>query len=463
MSIRRLVLCIASSVVVAACSRADQLVRPPLPPGDTVGVVDTTARAAIWLSSVAVPLATTEPGTDLTDLAPLRAMVGTARVVGLGEGTHGTREFFQLKHRVFQFLVREMGFTHFAIEATWPEANDVNEYVLTGQGDPARLLSHLYFWTWNTQEVLDLILWMRQWNTSASPSQRVQFVGFDMQFPGAAMDTVASFVGRVDPAMSAFVSNRYSCLALYRNTGSRFARAASAYAALPASQREACHQGLQEVFSLIGANGASYRSGSSDGVYENALHSARTVQQFEEMAAASASSGLAGGVRDRSMAENVQWLLQQAGPTARMMLWAHNAHVANWPGMMGSPLRAVYGADYVNLGFLFGTGSFRAIGPVGGSGSALGVWTASEVPKGSIEAIFAAAGQPLLLLDTRRIAAGGSAAAPLSGPIQMREIGAGFDPASEAAYFSAHVFPADLQLLIYVHATTASTILTFVP
>jgi hypothetical protein len=82
------------------------------------GLGEETAGAASWLLSVAVPLATVQPGADVTDLAPLRAMVGSARLLGMGEGTHGTREFFLLKHRVLQYLVSEMGFTHFAIEAT---------------------------------------------------------------------------------------------------------------------------------------------------------------------------------------------------------------------------------------------------------------------------------------------------------------------------------------------------------
>ena len=67
-------------------------------------------------------------------------MIGDARVVALGEATHGTREFFLMKHRVLEFLVKELDFNLFAIEATWPEANRVNEYVHTGEGDPAELL-----------------------------------------------------------------------------------------------------------------------------------------------------------------------------------------------------------------------------------------------------------------------------------------------------------------------------------
>jgi len=85
------------------------------------------------------------PADNLDDLEPLRSLVGDARIVSLGEATHGTREFFLMKHRILRFLVERMGFTAFAIEATWPEANRLDRYVRTGDGDPAVLLSGLYF------------------------------------------------------------------------------------------------------------------------------------------------------------------------------------------------------------------------------------------------------------------------------------------------------------------------------
>jgi erythromycin esterase-like protein len=86
-------------------------------------------------------------------MQPLKKIIGDARIVALGEATHGTREFFQLKHRMLEFLATEMGFTIFSIEANMPEAYRVNDYVLTGVGDPAALLRGMYFWTWDTESL----------------------------------------------------------------------------------------------------------------------------------------------------------------------------------------------------------------------------------------------------------------------------------------------------------------------
>ncbi|MGD2093071.1 MAG: erythromycin esterase family protein, partial [Candidatus Aminicenantes bacterium] len=132
-----------------------------------------------WIRARAIPIKTTDPINDHSDLQPLKEIIGNRSIVALGEGTHGTSEFFKMKHRITKFLAEEMGFTVFAIEASMPEAREVNRYVLTGQGDPKKALAGLYFWTWNTREVLAMIQWMREFNRSGKG--RIEFFGFDMQ------------------------------------------------------------------------------------------------------------------------------------------------------------------------------------------------------------------------------------------------------------------------------------------
>lgn len=415
-----------------------------------------SAETIGWLKSTAIPFATVSPGGDETDLEPLEQMIGNASLVGMGEATHGTREFFLMKHRVFEFLVHQMGFTQFAIEATWPEANDVNTYVLTGRGYSAALLSRMYFWTWNTEEVFDLVRWMHDWNLTAPPEERVQFLGFDMQYPGAAMDTVQGFIARVDPGNSAFQRQRYACLGPYRNHGATAGQ--TDYATLPSATRAACAAGLKEVSALFTTNAAAYQAAASPALFANAQHSARVVEQWEDMTGAGSSGVL---LRDRYMAENIQWLRDQA-PGEKMMLWAHNYHVSNVAGAMGSYLRSAYGDGYVNVGFAFGMGSFNAIGGTG-TDRTLQAFQAGLKPAGSIESAFAATSEARLLFDARLIPGGGAPAAPLAGPIPMRSIGAIYTPGDEAAYFAAQLFPDDFDLLIYLATTTPSTLLPFIP
>jgi hypothetical protein len=167
----------------------------------TVPSRDPAPRAVVdYIAKHGLALAVTEAGNGFDDLAPIGALVGKARIVALGEATHGTREFFQLKHRVLEYLVATQGFRVFAIEANQPECRTINDYVLTGKGTAKAALAGLYFWTWDTEEVLAMIEWMRAWNVE-HPQQTVQFAGFDMQTSKVAFESVAAFVK--DPALLA--------------------------------------------------------------------------------------------------------------------------------------------------------------------------------------------------------------------------------------------------------------------
>jgi erythromycin esterase-like protein len=154
--------------------------------------------AVSWIRQNAIPLKTVEAGNGFTDMEALDKVVGNARIVALGEATHGTREFFQLKHRMVEYLATRKDFTIFSIEASMPEAYRLNKYVLDGEGDPKQLLKGMYFWTWNTEEVLDMILWMREFNKSGKG--RIEFTGFDMQTPTVPIETVRDFLLTRDAA-----------------------------------------------------------------------------------------------------------------------------------------------------------------------------------------------------------------------------------------------------------------------
>jgi len=162
-------------LVAAIAYAADPLATQP------AGTHEPTPEELAWLKDNAIVLRTVEAGGSLDDLEPLKTLIGDAHIVALGEGTHGTREFFQMKHRLVEFLAREMGFTIFSIEANLPEAYRLNDFVLKGMGDPKELIAGMYFWTWNTQEVLDMVEWMRKYNKSGQG--RIEFTGFDMQTP----------------------------------------------------------------------------------------------------------------------------------------------------------------------------------------------------------------------------------------------------------------------------------------
>jgi hypothetical protein len=98
----------------------------------------------------AIPFDTVMAGSGFDDLSALSEMIGDARIVALGEATHGTAEFFRMKHRLFEYLVEKKGFTVFAFEANWPLVEIADRYIKTGEGSAAAALREIGFWIWAT-------------------------------------------------------------------------------------------------------------------------------------------------------------------------------------------------------------------------------------------------------------------------------------------------------------------------
>lgn len=432
-----LTLLAALYVVLPGCSEDESPTAPD---------VNVDPIIAAWLRDKAVPFWTVEPGKGFKDLMPLKQMIGDARVVALGEATHGTREFFKMKHRLLEFLVQEMGFTSFAIEATWPESNLVNDYIQTGQGDPTDLLAGLYFWTWNTQEVLDMIMWMRE--------NGVSFHGFDLQFPKMAIENVMTYVGRVDTANHHIYEQLYSDFLKYIDNLRK-------YYLVSSQEKNAIRDQLQLAHDMIEEREVGYINQSNKKSFDNALQSARLVQQAEHMY----SGGNMTTIRDLYMAENVKWITDQEGPNAKIVLWAHNGHVRFDPvrGLtMGTHLRNEYGDDMVIIGFSFYEGSFNAISDNFPDGYGdLTEHAAPPPPNDAYAYYFHGAYMPRIYLDLRTIDFDSPTTDWIPGPRRLRSIGAVYcDDYPEWYYYNARL-PEEFDIIIYFKNTTKSLLLPF--
>jgi len=442
---------------IDSLATAEAYARSPSSPVnlDFEGLASVGGATSAWLLQNSTVLGTSDPTASLDDLQPFQAMVGNAGVVGLGDATNGTRELQRLKDRLLRVLVTRMGFRTITIDAPAAETDDLNAYVTGGTGDPARLMSRLYSWNLNTQEIAELIAWLRQWNATVPPEQRVHLFGLDVQYPGASMDSVAAFVHRVAPAFDVDITVWYECLAVFRNRGTTAGRPRTEYAALPADSRGLCADGIRDALDLVTARGVGAPG------YSAAVRHARLVVQFEAVAAA-ANTTIANRARDLALADNLIAIRELRGADSRVAVWAHNDRVTRQAGAMGARLHAQYGASYRPLAFTFGTGQFNAQLQQGATLSSPQAFTVQVVLTGSIEEAALATNASLLLLDARKVAAGSADAAPLSGPIAMRTIGLGFTPNSESTYFPTRLFPGDFDLLVFVREGTRSTLLPFV-
>lgn len=438
---------LVASVALALLSACAEIT--PLDPPDT-GEPGTTHDLS-WLEAHAIPLTGTEAGTDLSDLEPLRQIVGDARIVALGEGTHGTAEFFRMKHRVVEFLVREMGFDAFAMEANWADTERMNEYVRTGQGDATHRLHNLRYWTWQTQEVLDLVHWMRAHNEAAGEAAAVGFYGFDMTHSAQAMDDVQDYILAAEGTLS-LVGPAYTCWRIW-NT-------AVAYASTAPETVDWCRGGVRAVYEHLAEHRDEFLAGSSPDAYERALRAARTVVQHEWMASRD-WVGVESSPRERYMAENLDWLVEREGPDSRFVLWAHNAHVMDLFPWMGHYLRRTYGDDLVIVGFTFFEGSLTAVPLTGGQ--VAGPLTALQAPPamvGSYESEFRRLEHPDFMVHLRPLRVAAPASAEwLLGPLPLRTIGAGYDPDRDFQYYWSTRLADQFDVVVNIRRSSATSLL----
>lgn len=392
-----------------------------------------------WARRTAMPLAGVEAGQGFADLQPLKAVIGDATVVGLGEATHGTREFFQLKHRMLEFLATEMGFTVFAIEANLPEAFAVNAYVLDGKGDPAKALEGLYFWTWNTEEVLALIQWMRAYNLDPAHVRKLKFYGVDMQTDVVALAQAKAWLKTVDPAEA----ERLEAWEL------RKSKLSPKWGAKPGAPEQQAWLALsQEMDAMIGRLEA--RTDGSES-FDRQRQNLRVLAQYSRM------QGDAGyGVRDVAMAENLRWIQSREGG-AKVVLWAHNGHISRKSGVMagadpmGLHLRESLGSAYLPIGFAFQEGAFQAM-----TGGRLTVSEVKAQPEATLDALLAECGHAALALDLRKRPPSTPISRWLEAPQGTWSIGALFTPGMTRNFIAQEAITEAYDALLFVGKTTAA-------
>jgi erythromycin esterase len=395
------------------------------------------SNAAIaQLRTQAVIIPTLSPEADPEQLGRIGAAIGAARIVGMGEGSHGTSEFFAFKDRLYRYLVEEKGFTLFAMEANWGAGLSVDRYIKTGRGTAQQAVASLGFWTWNTPEVVDLVQWMRSYNAAAGKHPILSFAGFDLQDPSAAIGYLAAYLRDKNPAE---LPNARTALACVIDSVAN-------YAAKPAAS---CRQRV----AAFGDRLASLPPSPDAAIAREAI---TNILQYLDLSTATASGMFTGTeTRDRFMAQNVEWLATQAYPHAKITLWAHNGHVGPTAELsyhsMGTYLRQRFGADYYTIGQTFGSGTVRAIV----TGQGLKAVTIPPRPNDTIAALFG----PLdaaAFLDLRGLPPGSPLQTYFSSRHGIEEIGGGLDP-QHPPYPMQIVVPNSFDGLVYVPISTAST------
>jgi erythromycin esterase-like protein/predicted phosphoribosyltransferase len=311
---------------------------------------------------------------DPRDYDALIDAIGHARLVLIGEASHGTHEFYQERAVITDRLIAEKGFTAVAVEADWPDAYRVNRYV-RGRSDDRDSVEALSdfgrfpTWMWRNTDVVEFISWLRAHNDTRPPDERVGFYGIDLYSLRTSMEAVLAYLNKVDPEAVAQARQRYGCFDQFRSEAQAYGYATE-FGLSPTCEREA-------VAALVELQRRRSDYASRDGrvardEYFFAEQNARLVKNAEAYYRAMfRSRDESWNLRDRHMTDTLVELMRflSSERPARIVVWAHNSHLGDARATemgdhgelnVGQLVRERFGADAVLIGQTTHTGTVTA-------------------------------------------------------------------------------------------------------
>ncbi|MGG1940149.1 erythromycin esterase family protein [Paenibacillus polymyxa] len=303
-----------------------------------------TNQITEWLEMHAKPLKTTNSTASFNDLKPLKNMVGSASIVGLGEATHGAHEVFTMKQRIVNYLVSEKGFTNLVLEEGWDRALELDRYVLTGKGNPSQHLSPVF----NTKEMLDLLSWIRQYNANPKHKSKVRIIGMDIQSVNENVyNNIIEYIKRNNSDLVPRVEEKIKGLIPVTKDMNTFE-------SLTKEEKEKYISDAKQISALLEQN-KSYLNGKSK-EFTWIKQNARIIEQFTTMLGGTSPDKPSDFYlkHDIAMYENAKWTEEHLGKT---IVWGHNGHVSKtnmipfiYPKVAGQHLAEYYGERYISIG-----------------------------------------------------------------------------------------------------------------
>ncbi|WP_457795556.1 erythromycin esterase family protein [Methylocystis sp. S23] len=384
---------------------------------------------------------------------------GDARVVLLGEATHGTSEFYWARAAITRELVTRHGFGVVAVEADWPDAARIDRYVRhqAPMAGASEAFARFPTWMWRNVEVMAFLDWLRDHNAHEPPARRVSFHGLDVYSLGASIDAVVDYLDQVDPRAAGVARQRYACLTPWQDEPADYGRAV-----LRGWQKPCEDEAARQLVELLSRR-LDYMKADGEAFFDAAQNAriVRAAEQYYRLMFRGARESW--NLRDRHMFDTLQALLAHRGPETKAVVWAHNSHVGDagatamgWAGEfnIGELCRASFGDDAVLIGMGTDRGTVAAASDWGAPMEVKSVRPARE---DSYECAFRKTGRARALADWRRRRDPALADA-LSEPMLERAIGVVYRPDSEllSHYFEA-VLAEQFDAYLWIEETRAVT------
>jgi erythromycin esterase-like protein len=291
------------------------------------------------IQEAALPLQTPK------DLYPLIERIGDARIVLLGEASHGTSEYYRWRTVISQWLIQEKGFSFIAVEGDWPDCYRVNQYVkgYADGGKHARDVLHAFSrwptWMWANWEVVALVEGLTNYNRTQPPAKKVGFYGLDVYSLWESLEAVTHYLEESDGDALAAAREAYRCFQPYHQDVQAYARATHM---VPVS----CEDEVVDLLTRLQSQSSNALLNDDERAFnaeQNALVARGAERYYRTMIKAGPDSW---NIRDNHMVETLERLLQHHGPDAKAIVWEHNTHIGD------ARATDMAGAGMVNVGQL---------------------------------------------------------------------------------------------------------------
>ena len=404
-----------------------------------------------------------EPLPDIDDdrFAAFFDRFGDARVVLLGEASHGTSEFYRARAQISKRLIAHHGFTIVAVEADWPDAATIDRYVRhrpQREGEQ-KAFERFPTWMWRNREVDSFIRWLRRHNNGRDYGEMAGFYGLDLYNMSMAMRAVIEFLDERDPELGRLASRRYGCLDPWAENPAAYGR----HTLMEGYAR--CEVGVVEMLKDLLQKQVDCFAEECD-EWLDARSNARLVKNAEAyyrvMYHGSAASW---NLRDTHMFETLLHLLDAKGPNSKAIVWAHNSHIGNAAFTEMGQVR-----DELNIGQLtkerFGSEArLIGFGTHSGTVAAADDWDEPmkiKVVRPSLEDSYERASHdsrlPRFLLDLRPEEIGRDLRDALMEPRLERFIGVIYRPDTERwSHYSQCILPRQYDGWVWFDETQAVT------
>ncbi len=268
-----------------------------------------------------------EAFTNITDvnLDGLIERIGDARVVLLGEASHGTSEFYAMRARITQELIRRKSFNIVAVEADWPDAARIDHYVRDRNVPPSEWQAFARFptWMWRNLDVMAFVDWLHQHNAKIPQDRRVRFAGLDLYALYTSIAEVLRYLDSVDPTAANVARQRYACLTPWQSDPAAYGHAALR------GHYQSCESGVVQMLEELLSKRFELEK-QDDEHFWDAIQNARLVANAEAYYRSMYyGSHESWNLRDRHMFDTLRVLLETAGPASKAVVWEHNSHIGD--------------------------------------------------------------------------------------------------------------------------------------